>query len=308
VVQAFYFQEEVFPDKSLIISTIKGKKISLNPMIITEKLKIPHDGSCVYGDDWDLDLNVNLSKVIWNVFQPNTTEFVSSKLHYIPKMLNLLSQHSLIPRKGNHGNVTKKDLLLIYHKFYEIRLSLPHVIIHHMISAAQDTSRRHGLPYGMILTRLFRELGVDLEGEKSVLKITKFTPKNISHMKSELPTESILSKTPSKRKRDEEETDSSDYEFIEPQKFSPERPAERFPDRSQHRSPILEEDQDLLADFRNQTTIFNDIQATEVLRNMNSKTPPTKVSNTNHLFTNLPQTSFSPLFNSDSISKFFAYF
>ena len=111
-----------------------------------------------------------------------------------------------------------------------------------MISTAQDTNRRHCLPYGMILTRHFRELGVDLEGEKFVLKITKFTPKNISHMKSEFPTESVPSKTPSKRKRDEEETDSSDDEFTKPQKFSPERPAERSPDRSQHRSPILEED------------------------------------------------------------------
>jgi len=175
-----------------------------------------------------------------------------------------------------------------------------------MIDAALDTNRRHDLAYGMVLTRILRELGVDLEGEEFVLKITKFTPKNISHMKSELPTECAPSKTPSKRKRDEEETDSSDDEITEPQIFSLERPSERSPDRSRHRSPILEEDQDLLADFGNQTIIFNDIHATELLRNMNSKTPPTKVSNTNHLFTNLPQSSFSPLFNSDSIRKFFA--
>ena len=117
VVQAFYFKAEVFPDKSLIVSTIKGKKISLNPMVIAEKLKLPHDGACVYGDNWVIDLNVNLSEVIRNVFQPNTTEFFSSKLHYIPTMLNLLSQHSLIPRKGDHGNVIKNELLHIYHMF-----------------------------------------------------------------------------------------------------------------------------------------------------------------------------------------------
>lgn len=82
-------------------------------------------------------------------------------------MLNLLSQHSLIPRKGNHGKIAKNDLLLIYCMFYEIKLNLPHVILHHMISAIKDKNPRHGLPYGMILTRLFRELNIDLDGEES---------------------------------------------------------------------------------------------------------------------------------------------
>jgi len=32
-------------------------------------------------------------------------------LELITKMLNLLSQHSLIPRKGNHDSVTKKKMI-----------------------------------------------------------------------------------------------------------------------------------------------------------------------------------------------------
>ena len=55
-------------------------------------------------------------------------------LEPIPKMLNLLSQHSLIPRKGNHDSVTKYDVMIIVHitSFVEKNLSLPHVIIQHI--------------------------------------------------------------------------------------------------------------------------------------------------------------------------------
>jgi hypothetical protein len=321
VVQAFYCQATAYSEKSLIISTIKGKQISLTPDLIAEYLNLPSDGFCVYGDNWDLDLKVNLTDVFSYIFKNPNNVFVSANLHYIPKMLNLLSQHSLIPRKGNHGKITKNDLLIIYCMFYEVRLNLPHVILHHMISAIKDKNPRHGLPYGMILTRLFREIGIDLDGEESEWIISKFRAKNVSHMKSE--AEHTL--TPSKRKRDQDEDYVSDSESDSPQdppQDPPQNPpqnlpknppippqnrsAEHSPNRSQQRSPVLEEHQDLLEDFGNQTAIFNDIQATQILQSFKSNLPPpTKVSNTSQLFTSPPQADFSPLFNSNSISKFF---
>jgi len=309
VVKTFYFQAKAYSEKSLIISTIKGKQISLTPEIIAKHLNLPSDGFCVYGENWDLDLKVNLADVFQYIFKANKTDFVSANLHYIPKMLNLLSQHNLIPRKGNHGKITKNDLLLIYCMFYEIRLNLPHVILHHMISAIKDENPRHGLPYGMILTRLFRELKVDLNGEESEWIISRFCAKNVSHMKSE--AEHPL--TPSKRKRDQDEEGNSDTESDPPQdppQNPPQNtlipPQERSPDRSQQRSPVLEEHQDLLEDFGNQTAIFNDIHTTQVLQSLKTKSPPpTKVSKTSQLFTSPPQTEFSPLFNSTSFSKFF---
>jgi len=150
----------------------------------------------------------------------------------------------------------------------------------------------------MILTRLFRELQVDLEDEESEWIISKFRAQNVSHMKSEIGQ--------SEKKKDQDEDGNSDSEIDSPQNPPQVRSEERSPDRSQQRSPVLEEHQDLLEDFGNETAIFNDIQATQVLQSLRSKLPPpTKVSNTSQLFTSPPQTYFSPLFNSSSTSKFF---
>ncbi|AES97712.2 hypothetical protein MTR_5g058770 [Medicago truncatula] len=51
VVQAFYSQAKAYSEKSLIISTIKGKQISLTPEVIAQHLNLPSDGLCVYGEN-----------------------------------------------------------------------------------------------------------------------------------------------------------------------------------------------------------------------------------------------------------------
>jgi len=107
--------------------------------------------------------------------KPTCTEHNVKYLIYLTKSL---IQHSLVPRKANHGAVTKNDMLIIYHLFFKKRLCLPHVIIQHMIVAVKDTHKNHCLPYGMMLTKIFLKLKVPLDGEESILEYTKFTPKN----------------------------------------------------------------------------------------------------------------------------------
>ena len=315
VVQAFYFMSETFPQKSLIVSTVKGVKISLTPEDIGKLFNIPVSGNCVYGDTWDEKLEVNLERVYQEVFLPETHGLVASNLQQVPKMFNLLSQHSLIPRSGNHGHVTKNDLMIIYHMFFEKPLCLPYVIIHHMMAAAAKDNKKYCLPYGMMLTKIFREKGVDLENEESFFDNSKFTPKNISHMK---PDPSV---SPSKRKR--EDTDCE-----EPPPFTPTREAtpersplipersplapERsplIPERSRQPSPVADEHLDLLADLRNQSSSFSAAQATEVLHSFQNKTsqPFTHMSQSTYLHVSSPHDSYPALFNDNSTSKFFNF-
>jgi hypothetical protein len=307
VIRAFYSQAETYADKSLFVSTIKGVKISLTPKDISEIFNIPNIGSCVYGDSWMTDLNINPESIFQKILKPTTTELTCSNLQKIPKMLSLLSQHSLVPRCGNHGAVTKNDLMIIYHLFFKKRLCLPHVIMQHMIAAARDTHKNHCLPYGMMLTKIFLKKNVPLDGEESILEYTKFTPKNISHMKSEpFSSEPAPPSDQLKRKREENEPAKVAAEAAKiPPECSPERSAER----SQQPSPVLEEHQNLLAEFGNQISSFSAYGATEVLRGFTSNpSPPIRVSQAADLFISPPKTNFSELFRPDSVNKFFNQF
>jgi len=118
-----------------------------------------------------------------NVFEPNSTDFTSSKLQKIPKMLNDITQYNILPRKGSYDIVTKNDLMVLYHILFGERLNLTYVLIQHMISTTQSSKRQLCVPYGILLTKVFQKFLVSLEDEKFLLIIKKFRPKNVIHMK-----------------------------------------------------------------------------------------------------------------------------
>ncbi|PNX87611.1 hypothetical protein L195_g043704, partial [Trifolium pratense] len=65
------------------------------------------------------------------------------------------------------------------------KLNLPYAIIHNMIEAASSGTKKVTLPYGMHLTKVFRECKVELKKEKSFNNSKVFDLKNLSHMKKE---------------------------------------------------------------------------------------------------------------------------
>ncbi|PNX56876.1 hypothetical protein L195_g050107 [Trifolium pratense] len=78
------------------------------------------------------------------------------------------------------------------------RLNLPYVIIHNMIEAASSGSKKITLPYGMHVTKVFRECKVELKKEKSFNNSKVFDLKNLSHMKKAIDQPAVSEK----RKRD----------------------------------------------------------------------------------------------------------
>lgn len=203
LVQAFFFQAKVYPDKALIIYRIKDIDISLTPEDLGKILSLPVDGNCVFGDHWNEKLGVDMELMYNNSFEPNSTEFTSSKLQKIPKMLNIITQYNIFPRKGSFDVVTKNDLMVLYHILFGKRLNLPFVLIQHMISTSQTSSRQSCVPYGMMMTKVFQKFLVPLDDEESKLEIKKFCPKNIKHMKEAVVDTEDVSK---KRKREDYDT------------------------------------------------------------------------------------------------------
>jgi len=287
LIQAFYFMAEAYPEESLIVSRIKDVEIRLTPEVISEILGISNTGQTVFGDNWFEKLDVDPDNVYKLLFKPNVSDFVSSNLLPTPKMLNGISQHSVLPRNGNFQYVGPNDLLIMYHLFMKEKLSLPHIIIHNMINVIQSRNKISCLPYGMALTKIFIKNHIPFEGEQSIFEYSQFTPKNLSHMKQEPGTE-----PPSDLKGKKE---------VEPALTTP--VPENASDENcipPERSPVMKEDQELLANFGNASLSY--VKASEILQSFAEIPPITKPSN---LFVSPQKHDYSALFRSDSVDKFF---
>ncbi|GAU51269.1 hypothetical protein TSUD_239210 [Trifolium subterraneum] len=98
-------------------------------------------------------------------------------------MIHNVCLHSIFPRKGSKDKVTHNDMMIMYHLSQQIKLNLPYVLIQHMINTFENENKKVTLPYGMFLTRIFREFKVSFVGEESKNTYTTFTTRNIDRMK-----------------------------------------------------------------------------------------------------------------------------
>nr|XP_012574945.1 uncharacterized protein LOC105852787 [Cicer arietinum] len=138
VIRTFYCKAEAFEDKSLIVSTLKGIEIQLDPLILADILKLPSEGLTIYGKDWYTALNISKEEVFQELFVDGSTKCLSANPKPLPKLFNNISQHMITVA------VTNSSLIMMH---FEIPLST----------------------------------------ESSIIKISKFSSKNLSHMK-QIPT------------------------------------------------------------------------------------------------------------------------
>ncbi|KEH16152.1 hypothetical protein MTR_0299s0010 [Medicago truncatula] len=206
-------------------------------------------------------------------------------------MMNGISQHCVLPRNGNFQQVNPNDLLVMYHLFMKEKLSLPHIIIHNMINVIQSRNKKSCLPYGMALTKIFIKNHIPFEGEKSIFEYSQFTPKNLSHMKQE-----PVDEPPSDLKRKREDGSALQNPVLENASDEHCNPPECSPERS----PVMEEDQELLENFGNNASLKN-VKALEILQSFTEKPPITKPSK---LFISPQKHDYSALFQSDSMDSF----
>jgi hypothetical protein len=172
----------------LIISNINGVEIQLNTEIIGCLLNLPFEGAEVYGGDWYSKLEVNKEALIMELFNEQGAQMeepTSSFLKKDFKILHNMVQHCIFPRMGSKQKVTENYLLIMHHMTKGIKLNLPHVIIQHMIHAAKSGLKKVALPYGMILTRIFRMYKIDEKNQRVDNSCTLFGLTNTHHMKKE---------------------------------------------------------------------------------------------------------------------------
>ena len=72
-----------------------------------------------------------------------------------------------LPKSGEYSHARGSALLVIYCLLKGIRINIPKLIIGYMTSDHLLVPNRH-LPFGMLITRLLKQLRFDLSSERSV--------------------------------------------------------------------------------------------------------------------------------------------
>ena len=75
--------------------------------------------------------------------------------------------YNLLPKSGEYSHARGSAPLLIYCLLKSIRINIPKLIVDFMLSEHLLIPNRH-LPFGMLITRLLKQLKFDLSGERSI--------------------------------------------------------------------------------------------------------------------------------------------
>ena len=83
------------------------------------------------------------------------------------QVLTKIVFYNLLPKSGEYSHVRGSAPLLIYFLLKSIRVIIPKLIIDYMASDHLLISNWH-LPFGMLITRLLKQLRFDLSTERSI--------------------------------------------------------------------------------------------------------------------------------------------
>jgi len=185
VIRTFYFMAEAFPAESLIVSKIQDKEIRLSAEKLATILDVSQEGPKCYGRQGYAAAIMSRFTLIKEMFVKYETDddLISANLKKKYKLLHNMCQHCITPRRGSKHNVLETDILVMYHLFHGLKIDLPYIIIQHMIYATKLKKPKSYVPYGMLLTLVFKNVGIDLENEKFDTVCSEFLTKNIAHMK-----------------------------------------------------------------------------------------------------------------------------
>ncbi|XP_038972044.1 uncharacterized protein LOC120104630 [Phoenix dactylifera] len=145
-----------------IESVVKETPILLNPKTLGSLVNIPTSGST---EDFLENRVLGIQYLLGTENVSPLEQISANRLSVENRLLHHIVSRILFSKTGRFDFVSERDILVIFHILNGSPLSLPHLIIRHMVESASRA--RASLPYGMLLTLVFEEFGVNTEGEPS---------------------------------------------------------------------------------------------------------------------------------------------
>ena len=167
LVQAFYSRVTYGLD-ALIISIVRGVEIHLDLESICRIFYIAPIGLKVYESKiWPIVSGFEPREVIQRICGlANTQEMGKPSTHnltIISRVLHHMTCSIFLPRGGHRDDVSYYEAFLIDSVLTGRRIHLGYLMMMNMISCCE--SMTHVLPYGCFLTRIFKDVSVNLRRE-----------------------------------------------------------------------------------------------------------------------------------------------
>ncbi|GAV58885.1 hypothetical protein CFOL_v3_02418 [Cephalotus follicularis] len=150
-------------------STVKGQRIFLNDRILASILHIPHNGLYIFEYKKCPEVEGFHPNNILSILYPNdpnihpNMSLCTNKLSVDHCLLHLLIVHQFLPTSGGYAKLTRMQEFLMWCIISKNEFCYPLLMLHTMVRAFSQ--KKYVLPFGCILTKIFRYHDVRLEGE-----------------------------------------------------------------------------------------------------------------------------------------------
>lgn len=160
LVREFYENAEY--GKGAIVSIVKGTPILVNIKILGNIMRVPIDG---VDSDMLEDRKFGVQTILGRKDVNEVQDVFANQLPPEMRLLHHIINRILFPKIGQFDYVFEQDILVMYHISEVIPLNLSGLMIRYMDELGNR--KRASLPYDMVLTLLFLEHGINLEGKTS---------------------------------------------------------------------------------------------------------------------------------------------
>ncbi|GAV73367.1 hypothetical protein CFOL_v3_16853 [Cephalotus follicularis] len=150
-------------------SFVKGQRMFLDARILASILSIPHTDLYIFEYKKWPEVEGFHPNDILSILYPNhpkihpNMSLYTNKLSVNHRLLHHLIVHQLVPTGGGYVKLTRMQAFLMWCIIFKVEFFYPLLMLHTMVRAF--TQKKSLLPFGCILTKIFRHYEINLEGE-----------------------------------------------------------------------------------------------------------------------------------------------
>ncbi|GAV68954.1 hypothetical protein CFOL_v3_12457 [Cephalotus follicularis] len=150
-------------------SSVKGQRIYLDARILTSILHIPHTGLYIFEHKKWPEVEGFHPNQILSILYPNDPNIhpnmalTTNRLSADHRLLHHLIVHQFLPTGGGYTKLSWMQAFLMWCILSKIELYIPLVMLKTMVRAFSQ--KKSVLPFGSILTKVFQDHQIRLEGE-----------------------------------------------------------------------------------------------------------------------------------------------
>lgn len=164
-VKMFYANLRVSKDNGELETLVLGYRIVLSQDLLEKVFGTKFYGRIpFFSGNWPADFEVTLEEATQAIAEKgsNLSDFGPSTMSFEHRILAHIVATTLLPRKSSLSSLTIRDVFVVYCLIKKIKINWAEWFLGYMEESSQDSSGSASLPYGMVISRILKVVGVDL--------------------------------------------------------------------------------------------------------------------------------------------------